>query len=147
MSSRRRSGRGQALVEFALVAPMFFLLLLGIIEAGRFIFYYEVLHNATREGARYAIVNGANSLNCPTGPPAPLSTPCDTTGDDVVDRVRASAFGMTPGAITVTPTWNPNNARGSIVNVTASYTYQTLVPLLPLPPITVSAESSLVVNN
>ena len=50
------------MVEFALVAPMFFMLLFGIIEVGRFIFYYEVLNNATREGARYAIVNGANSL-------------------------------------------------------------------------------------
>jgi hypothetical protein len=49
--------------------------------------------------------------------------------------------------VAVTPTWNPNNGRGSIVNVQASYTYSTLVPLLPLPPITVSAESSLVVNN
>ena len=67
----RRSHRGQALVEFALVAPMFFLVLFAIIEAGRFIFYYETLNNATREGARYAIVNGANSLGCPTGPAAP----------------------------------------------------------------------------
>ena len=48
-----------------IVAPMFFLLLFGIIEVGRFIFYYEVLSNATREGARYAIVNGSSScLGC-----------------------------------------------------------------------------------
>ena len=66
---------GQAMVEFALVAPMFFLLLFGIIEAGRFIFYYETLNNATREGARYAIVNGANTLGCPSGPPAPAARP------------------------------------------------------------------------
>jgi TadE-like protein len=146
-STTRRSRIGQAMVEFALVAPVFFLVLFAIVEGGRFIFYYETLNHATREGARYAIVNGANSLDCPTGPPAPLSTPCDTAGNDVVARVRASSFGMAPGAITVTPTWNPNNARGSIVNVRASYIYQTLVPLLPLPPITVTAESSLVVNN
>jgi hypothetical protein len=47
----------------------------------------------------------------------------------------------------VTPTWTPDNGRGSTVNVEASFTYQSLVPLLPIPPITVSAESSLVVNN
>ncbi len=64
----RRRSRGQALVEFALLAPVFFLVLFAIIEAGRFMFYYEILNNATREGARYAIVNGANSLVCPTGP-------------------------------------------------------------------------------
>ena len=62
MNGRRKGSRGQALPEFAIVAPLFFLLLFGIIEAGRFIYYYEVLNNATREGARYAIVNGASSL-------------------------------------------------------------------------------------
>ena len=82
------------MVEFALVAPMFFLVLFGIIEAGRFIFYYETLNNATREGARYAIVNGANTIGCPTGPPAPGRRPCDPTGDDVEaarPRTRRSA--------------------------------------------------------
>jgi len=138
--------RGQALVEFALVAPMFFLLLFGIIEAGRFIFYYETLNNATREGARYAIVNGANTIGCPTGPPAPGSTPCDPGGDDVRDRVRDAAFGVL-SPITVTPEWAPNNGRGSTVTVTATFTYRTLVPIVPLPPIIVTAESSLVVNN
>jgi Flp pilus assembly protein TadG len=136
-------------VEFALVAPFFFTALLGIVEAGRFMFYYEVLHNATREGARYAIVNGANTLGCPTGPPAPGSTPCDTTGDDVKKRVRSAAFGALGSAVAVTPVWHDpaDNGRGSTVTVTASYTYRTLVPLLPLPPITVQAESSLVINN
>ena len=147
MTRTRTRGRGQAMVEFALIAPLFFLVLFAIVEGGRFMFYYETLNHATREGARYAIVNGANSLGCPTGPPAPSSTPCDPAGDDVVDRVRASAWGMQSGSVAVVPTWNPNNGRGSIVNVQASYTYSTLVPLLPLPPITVTAESSLVVNN
>ena len=53
-------GSGQAMVEFALVAPMLFLLILGTIEAGRFIFFQELLNHATREGARYAIVHGNN---------------------------------------------------------------------------------------
>lgn len=143
---RRRRSRGQALVEFALVVPWFLLLLFGIIEAGRFIFYYESLSHATREGARYAIVNGANTLGCPSGPAAPGSSPCDTTGANVIARVRNAAPGV-PDAITVTPTWLPDNGRGSTVEVVASMQYRTLVPLVPLPPITVTAESSLVINN
>ena len=134
------------MVEFALVAPLFFILLFGIIEAGRFIFYYETLNNATREGARYAIVNGANTIGCPTGPPAPGTTGCDVAGNDVIARVRASALGI-GSAVTVTPTWTYNNGRGETVNVKATATYKTLVPLLPLPSITISAESSLVINN
>lgn len=146
MKTTRRS-RGQALVEFALVAPLFLLLLFGIIETGRFIFYYEMLNNATREGARYAIVNGANSLTCPTGPPEGDSWACDPAGDDVVERVRDAALGVVGADVAVTPVWLPNNGRGSTVTVTATYRYSTIVPIVPLPLITVSAESSLVVNN
>lgn len=150
--SRRQRRRGQALVEFTLVAPIFFLLLFGIVEAGRFMFYYEVLNNATREGARYAIVNGASSdeVNpCPTGPPAPGSISCDTTGNQVKTRVRQAAFGVLGTGVVVTPVWHDpaDNGRGSTVTVTATYTYNTLIPLVPLPSITVEAESSLVVNN
>lgn len=153
-----RKTRGQAMVEFAMVAPMFFLLLFTTIEAGRFIFYYETLSSATREGARYAIVNGANTLGCPSGPAAPGSSACDTAGNNVVTRVRQAALGVPAGAVAVDRCWwytacnvathgDGDNARGATVTVTASYTYSSLIPLVPLPPITVSAESSLVINN
>lgn len=137
------------MVEFALVAPFFFLLLFAIVEGGRFIFYYETLSHATREGARYAIVNGANSLTCSTGPSAPGTTSCDPTGDDVREHVRDAAIGMLGSAITVTPVWHDpaDNGRGSTITVTALYQYSSLIPLVPLPPITVQAESSLVINN
>ena len=150
--SRRveRATRGQALAEFALVAPLFFLLVFGIIEAGRFILYYETLSNATREGARYAIVQGSNS-SCPSGPMPPgMSAPAchDPTGANVVQRVQEAAFGLLGPDVTVTPTWGPlGNGREADVNVAASYTYRTLVPIVPLPPITVTAESTLVINN
>jgi hypothetical protein len=132
-------------VEFALVVPWFFLMLFGIIEAGRFIYYYETLSNATRVGARYAIVNGANTLGCPSGPPAPGTSGCDVAGNNVVARVRQSALGM--AGVGVTPTWAPDNGRGSTVRVDATYTYRSLIPIVPLPQITVNAESTLVVNN
>lgn len=135
------------MVEFALVAPMFFLVLFGIIEAGRFIFYYETLNNATREGARYAIVNGANTIGCSTGSPAePGTTSCNPSGSDVEARVRSAAFGVLD-PITVQATWDPHNGRGSTVRVWAEFTYRPLVPIVPLPPITINAESSLVINN
>ena len=146
-SSRRRRA-GQALAEFALVAPIFFLLLFAIVEGGRFMFYYEVLNNATREGARYAIVHGANTISDCTGPPGPTALgPCDPTGAGVIERVRSAAFGVPGSSISVVPTWSPDNGRGSTVSVAATYTYTSLVPLVPLPAITVEAESRLVINN
>jgi hypothetical protein len=40
------------MVEFALIAPILFFLILATIEAGRFILHYELVNHATREGAR-----------------------------------------------------------------------------------------------
>jgi Flp pilus assembly protein TadG len=140
------------MVEFALVAPLFFLLLFGVIEAGRFILYYETLNNATREGARYAIVHGSNS-SCPSGPMPPgMTAPAcyDPSGNNVVQRVRDSAFGLLGIGVTVDQAnmWGAiGNGRGSNVTVSASYTYHSIIPLVPLPPITVAAESTLVINN
>jgi Flp pilus assembly protein TadG len=128
-------------VEFALVAPIFFLVLFSIVEAARFVFYYELLNNATRDGARYAIVHGENSFD-PTGPPN------DPSGADVIARVKQSAIGVLGSGVTVTPSWTPpKNERGTTVTVHASYTYLTIIPIVPLPPFTVEAESTLVLNN
>jgi len=52
---RRRSG--QALVEFALILPIFILLLLAVFDVGRAVFIYNGITNGAREGARLAIVN------------------------------------------------------------------------------------------
>jgi len=56
-TSRHR--KGAALVEFAFIAPVFFLIVLAMIEFGRMIMVQQILTNATREGARRAIVEGA----------------------------------------------------------------------------------------
>ena len=57
----RRHADGQALVEFALVAPLFFLLIFAVIQLG-IIFGGQIgLGNAAREVARYASTVPANS--------------------------------------------------------------------------------------
>lgn len=55
MSKSRRS-RGQALAEFALVLPIFAILLFGLIDLGRFVSTSNALNSAAREGARFASV-------------------------------------------------------------------------------------------
>lgn len=49
------SQRGVAAVEFAIVAPVFFLLVIGFIELGRGLMVQQILTNASRVGAREAI--------------------------------------------------------------------------------------------
>ncbi len=51
---RRHAQRSQALIEFALISPLLLLLIFGIIDIGRAIFYYDTLNHAAREGARAA---------------------------------------------------------------------------------------------
>jgi TadE-like protein len=53
---RRKRSRGQAIVELALVLPIFLLLIFGLIDLGRTVFIYNSLAEASREGARWGSV-------------------------------------------------------------------------------------------
>lgn len=52
-----RERRGQALVEFALIAPAFVLLLVGLFDAGRAVYAYSTVNNAAHTAARLAIID------------------------------------------------------------------------------------------
>ena len=66
--SRRglRRRLGATAVEFAIVAPIFFMFVLGSFEFGRAIMVQQILTNAAREGARQAIVEGADATDVST---------------------------------------------------------------------------------
>jgi len=59
--SSRRNRRGAAVVEFAVIAPLFFLLVMGMIEYGRMMMVQQILTNASREGARRAVLDGVTA--------------------------------------------------------------------------------------
>jgi hypothetical protein len=156
------------MAELALAVPIIFVLILGTIEAARFIFYYQLVNDAAREGARYAIVHGSRSA-CPSGPPPPGETnPCDPSGANVTAAVGDAAldFASSGELVVFDPVWTSRgslspprrgdastggNGRGDHVTVFVDFTYDPLVKEVVdvpvLPPITVSAESTLVVNN
>lgn len=52
-----RHRRGASLVETALVISIFLMFLFGIFEYGRFVMTRQLMENAAREGARWAIAN------------------------------------------------------------------------------------------
>lgn len=105
--SRRRGRRpGQALVEFALIAPIFILLILGVVQFTRAYQIYVVLTDAAREGARTAV----------------LARP-SITMDTVVARVNthlASAALDTAGTI---KTVTGFKVAGGSTRVSLSYPY------------------------
>lgn len=54
----RSSRNGVAAVEFAVIAPLMIMLTLGMMELGRVVMVQQILVNASREGARLAILPG-----------------------------------------------------------------------------------------
>jgi Flp pilus assembly protein TadG len=114
MKRRRDRRRGVAAAEFAIVAPVFLMVVLGIIEVGRAIMVQQVLINASRVGARRAVM-------------------LSSTEDAVIDAVSeyTSAVGVATVSTSVSP--DPETAEaGAPVTVTASVSFSN-VSWLPTP--------------
>ena len=62
----RKKRLAAAAVEFAVVAPVFLLMVFGMIEYGRMVMVYQILTNASREGARAAVLDGATTTSVTT---------------------------------------------------------------------------------
>jgi Flp pilus assembly protein TadG len=103
-------------IEFAIVAPIFFLMAFGMIEFGRMVMVHQLLAGAAREGARQAVVDGA-------------------TADDVEQTVRsyltATSIDGQEAQVMVTPN-PPVVDRGVPVTVTAAIAFEK-VSWLPSP--------------
>lgn len=108
--------RGQALVEFALVFPLFLLVLVSIITFGLYVFYNQQLANAAREAARYAAVH-SSTAQCPTvsrinpiGPNQAQSyvrcDPPETGWPRMTAAARAQIWGMAPDQVSLAACWS-----------------------------------------
>lgn len=53
----RGDAPGQTLVEFALIVPIFILMMVGIFDVGRAVYAYSTINNAAHEAVRLAIVD------------------------------------------------------------------------------------------
>lgn len=108
MMRRRRSRRGaqdgQGLVEFALVLPIFFLAVFGLLDVGRLVYFNAALSQAAREGARLAATEaasiGSTAPGCVAsesdiGPGNPGAHVCPATVADLRAHVTAAVNRMT----------------------------------------------------
>ena len=85
---RLRDDRGQAVTELALILPLVFVLVLGVVELATAINAAMTISAATREGARVAgaLVNGGGALGCGPGQ-SPNAATVDTYVVAAVERV------------------------------------------------------------
>ena len=111
----RRNRRAAAAVEFAVVAPVFLLLVFGMIEYGRMVMVEQIITNASREGARAAVLDGATVANVTTA----------------VNSYLASGS-ITGATVTVTPNPPTSAQYGDPVTVTVSIPFSQ-VSWLPSP--------------
>ncbi|MDH5553328.1 MAG: pilus assembly protein [Nitrosomonas sp.] len=132
----RKNQRGVAAVEFALIAVILFTLLFGIMEMGRILFMMNTTTEATRLGARLAVV-------------------CDQNASAIKSKMVDLASFLTPGNINVA--YLPGGCTVDTcryVNVSVTgITVQSIVPLIPvnfpMPPFstTLPRESMSSLNN
>ena len=130
MLRRHPRSRGQALTEFALVIPVFLLVLSGMFDFGFMLYSRMTVINAAREGARFAVVV-SDTTTIPAVTPPRVQTNAAGAGltlnpSQVV--VTCVAIKTTPGPCTFA---SANSSKaGDAVKVQVAYTYRSMFPLL-----------------
>jgi hypothetical protein len=155
-----KSTAGQALVEFALVLPLLFLLVVNAVNFGAFLFAWITVANGARAGAQY-MAQGRATVGAPTPATAAQITALIT--NDITSllnraslkvRVCTSNNGVSicsgPGAYV--PPADPEPAKYVLASVNVTYAYQPLLPLwdfstlgvhATLPPLTIHRQASM----
>lgn len=119
---RLRDDRGAAAVEFAIVAPLLFLLVFAIIDFGFGFHAWDATQNAAREGARYAatssnqgqITSRATQSASFLSDPVAVSLQCAKVGTTNFGGCEANGAD-----------WD----EGDLVRVTVEYDYEFMTPL------------------
>ncbi|KUO78857.1 MAG: hypothetical protein APF81_18270 [Desulfosporosinus sp. BRH_c37] len=107
----RKGEHGQALVEMALVLPLFFLLLFGVIEMGRIGYSYIAVSNAARAGGRIATIGGSDA--------------------DITNSINNAAVSLDSASLTITITpLQAHRQSGQAVTVQVTYPVQLIIPII-----------------
>jgi Flp pilus assembly protein TadG len=119
---------GTSAIEFAILAPVFLGLLLGVFEFATFVGYRQDLSSAVSRAGRYASVHGSSS-----------SSPATTTA--LASLVGTYLNYMPAAAISPSASFSPNNNPGGTVTITASYSWRPFTSFVAMPNITITAKS------
>jgi Flp pilus assembly protein TadG len=115
MMMRRQQRRGAALVEAAIVYPVLFVLIFGIVMVGIAVFRYQQVAHAAREGARWAAVHGFKYGE--EGASATPTRTAATASDIYTNAIQPQIAGMQASGVTYSVAWSTSNKQ------THSYVY------------------------
>lgn len=111
LPNRRDNERGGSLIEFTVVATVFFLMLVAIVAAGNLYYTHNALVEATRRGARFAVLNPTGSTTAVrnvviygTPTPAAGATPLVYNLQPANVTVNYTGLGVAAGTATVSIT-------------------------------------------
>lgn len=132
MVRRLKDARGQGLIEFAVVAFLLIMLMLGVVEMCRMVLVYTTVANGARIGVRYAIVHGSNS--------AVTTGQIQTVVNDYLHagtiKTTSAACPPAPSDAACVKVIYPDASTckdpGCHVTVTVSYPYRPLISYFPL---------------
>jgi Flp pilus assembly protein TadG len=113
----RKQRQGAAAVEFAVVAPVFFLLVFGMIEYGRMVMVQQIIVNSAREGCRAAVLDGSTTSGVKS---------------TVITAMSSGNITITTSNVTVSPDPPSNAEFGDPVTVTVTVPFNQ-VSWLPSP--------------
>jgi Flp pilus assembly protein TadG len=121
-SSRRHSTSGSVLVELALISLIFFVILIGILDFGQFLFWQQAMVERARSAARWgAVTDPSNSLAI-TNMALYCHPIAPTDG-------TAPSFGLTAAMVNVSaPDEGTDNYR--LVVQISGYSFQSFSPFL-----------------
>jgi Flp pilus assembly protein TadG len=133
-----RGDDGQALIEFALAAPILMAFVIGFMEFCMAYYTYDAISELAREGTRYAIVRGAT---CVTSG----GSSCTATAAAVNTYVLGQGLlNSSSGSLQVNTTYpDGNESPGSRVKVVVSYVFNFTVPFSSIKPASMSSTSEM----
>ncbi len=133
---------GQALVEFALMVPLVFLLAVNAINLGGFLFAWITVADAARSGAQYMVMSSA-SPGAPTpATPAQITTLVTNDVSSLLNRsslVVAVCTNNTAAPTGCTTLFDPEAPAFTLAIVDVTYTYKPFIPLFSFPGLGISA--------
>lgn len=132
---KRPIRRGAALVEAAIILPVFLLLSLGTIDLGLAVFQNHAVAEASRQGARIASVHGSLAPSGWNGGPwgTTAYSGAGNSSDTIPSTISAAGAlaGLNPANVTISVSWpdggNTAGPNGDRVQVTVSTTWTPLV--------------------
>ena len=116
----RKNERGGTLIEFTIVAVFFFMMLVGIVAAGNLYYTHNALVEATRRGARYAVLNQTNSTTAVRNV-VMYGTPTPAVGATTL------VYNLQSNNVTVTYS-GLNVAQGTVTVKIEGYTFPFVLP-------------------